>query len=168
MKISKKHQYPISSSDLISIYLDENFYHYRYKMANISDYEIVEFGKKGNQFITSVKRPIAIRAPSNLPRALKKFIDRDNSIITTVAWELEGENASVGQYSFDLVGIPVTVKGTNSITPDGENASNQINPTTSSSIPLLGKKIATMVGEKVNSGVDKDYAGTLQYIEKHF
>ena len=168
MKISKTHRYPIPSSDLISVFLNEDFFHSRYKMANISDYEIVEFGEKGNQLIVSVKRPIAIRAPANLPRALRKFIDRENTVITTVVWELQGEHSRLGQYSLDFVGVPLTVKGTNAIKADGENSINQIDLTVTSSIPLLGKKVATMAGGKIASGVDKDHLGTLAYIEHKF
>lgn len=136
-------------------------------MANISDYEIIEFGQKGNQFITAVKRPITIRAPANFPKALRKFIDRDNMVITTIAWELEGDHSRLGQYRFDLVGVPVDVKGTNIVKSDGENSLNQIELMVTSSIPLLGRKIASMLGEKIASGVDKDHTGTLMFIEKY-
>jgi len=165
MKIQKTHHYNIRSKDLIGIYLSEDFFHYRFKMANVINYQIVQFGPIGDRFVTTVKRPIKVRISESLPKAIKKLVSRENIAVTSMEWELRGEDTKVGNYSFSLEGIPVTVKGTNSIQPNGDGATNQIDIEITCRIPLIGKKIASLVAVKIISGIEKDYIGTKRYIE---
>ncbi len=168
MKISKTHHYNIGSRDLIDIYLSKDFFHYRFEMANVHNYQIVQFGPVGDKFVTTVKRPIKVRVPTSLPKAIKRLVDRENVAITSMEWELHGEHSRSGNYSFSLEGIPVEVKGTNIISSNGDDATNQLEIEITCRIPFIGKKIASLVAEKIISGIEKDYIGTKHYIENQW
>ena len=167
MKIEQTNRYEISADELLEMFMDENFFRERYKIANVNDYTIEKFEKRSDRFVIEIKRPMKFRTPAKVPSILKKIVKDELNITINMEWALDDSVVHEGTYSFSVEGIPVEVRGTMTLEPDGEGALNHMRIRVKSGIPVVGKKVAQFVGEKVKIGLEKDYQGTLRYIEAH-
>jgi len=168
MKIEQTNGYEISADELLKMFMDESFFRERYKIANVNDYTIDTFEKRNDRFVIEIKRPMKFRTSTKLPPILKKLIKEELIITINMEWELDDSVEHKGTYSFSVEGIPVEVRGTMTLEPDGDGgALNHMRIRVKCGIPVVGKKVAQFVGEKVKIGLEKDYHGTLRYIEAH-
>ena len=71
------------------------------------------------------------------------------------------------RYHFAVGTAPVDVNGFVEISEKEGRAQQYVRVNISAHVPLIGNKIAGMLAEKVESGLDSDYRATLRYIEEN-
>ncbi|MBL4794676.1 MAG: DUF2505 domain-containing protein [Pseudomonadales bacterium] len=166
MDLVKNYHYDISSEELIEIFLDKQFTISRFEKSGVTDYEIEHFGEKNGKFVISIRRKLEVRPPEKLPGILKKMIKGSNTMVTTVAWDLEGKDSRTGIYQYGLEGVPVDIMGTTVIKPSGNGCVNEVRVGLKTSIPFVGKQLSKIMTAKIESGLDKNHEATLRYIDE--
>jgi hypothetical protein len=111
-----------------------------------------------------VHRDVEIKA-DRVPAVARKFLGSSSTLVTEFLWTETQEMPFRGQYQFHIGGVPVTVAGAIRIEEDNGQARQHINVQVSSSVPLVGRKLVSMVGARVEKALDADYRNTLKYLE---
>ena len=167
MNITQEHSYKLPPKELMAIFLNEEFFHTRYKMAGVTNYQIVHFGEKNGKFLIKIKRNVKIKPPEKLPSVVKKLIEDSNIITTLISWEPSQGDCHRGEFSFKVEGMPGEVHGTTIVKPSAVGSTYQLNLTIKTAIPIFGNRIAELVKQKVETVLLKDHGFTLEYIEKY-
>lgn len=164
MKVERTQSYPISARALVDILTDKEFFLARFKMSNIENCHFEAFEKQGNDLVIRMLREVSLR-PGNVPTFARKFIGSSYTMVQEFIWTETEKMPFHARYRFSVGSAPVEVNGSIEVTEVDGKAQQAIRVNISSTVPLVGKKIAALVAEKVESGLDSDYRGTLRYIE---
>ncbi|HCR78684.1 MAG TPA: DUF2505 domain-containing protein, partial [Alcanivorax sp.] len=69
-------------------------------------------------------------------------------------------------YRFQLGNVPVKVSGTMTLLADGDQSRQITRVAVHSSLPLVGRKLERLIGERFDKALEGDYRHTLRYIEE--
>ena len=166
MKVERIQSYPIGAEKLVSILTDKEFFIARYAMSNIENYHFDAFDRQEGELVIRVRREVSLR-PGDVPVFARKFIGNSYDMVQEFIWTETDKQPYHARYRFSVGTAPVSVTGVISIRDVDGKAQQHIVVDVSSSVPLVGNKIAALVGEKVDSGLDSDYRGTMRYLEKN-
>lgn len=167
MKLERTRHYPIAPDQLVAMFTSKDYFRLRYRVSGIDDYRFDAFEETSRGFLIRILRDMEIRS-NNVPSFARKFVGK-NAVLTTEFLWIERENIPyVAEYRFSFGKAPVQVIGRVKIYPEGENSREDIALTIESNVPIIGNRLAALVGEKVDKGLDSDHRGTLKYIEEHF
>ncbi len=163
---SKLHdeRYPISTQALFGVFTDRAFYEARYT-SNRTRHEFLELGEKNGQFVIDVRQFIVVDL-QRVPVLLRKLARSENVLRTRMVWDVKpgADGGYRGTHSFHVDGVPVNVGGSMQLMPDGAGCINRIRLDISSSIPLIGGKVAGFVAEKAEGALTKNYQQTRRYL----
>lgn len=165
MRKQHEERYPVSVEEMFRIFTDPAFYEARYSGGS-ARYEFLELGTRGNQFVCDVRQYLVVDS-NRIPALARKLVREENVLHTRMVWELAsgpgGERR--GSHSFRIDGVPVEVKGTMRLAPEGKGCVNHIALEISCSIPLIGGKIAGMLGDRADRMLDRNYVNTCRYLK---
>ncbi|MFP5441437.1 MAG: DUF2505 domain-containing protein [Gammaproteobacteria bacterium] len=166
MRKQHEERYPLSVEEMFRIFTDPAFYEARYSGSS-ARHEFVALGTRGGQFVCDVRQHLLVDS-NRVPALARKLIREENVLHTRMVWELAaGPNGERrGNHSFRIEGVPVEVKGTMQLVPDGKGCINRIALDISCSIPLIGGKIAGMLGERADKMLDRNYVNTCRYLKE--
>lgn len=119
----------------------------------------------GDELVIRVRQEVSLR-PGNVPVFARKFIGNAYSLMQEYIWTETECEPYHAHYRFAVGNAPVDVSGSISVTDHDGKAQQIIRVNVTSSVPLIGNKIAALVAEKVESGLDSTYRGTMRYIEE--
>lgn len=166
MRIQQENAYPVAADALFAVFTDRAYYEAYYARAG-QQYEFRHFGPRGDRFVIDVRRHVAMRAGANIPAVAKRFVRDVNVLHTVTEWRRDEQGTHHARYSFSIEGVPVEIAGETSILPRGDiSCLHRIDVKVSCNIPLVGGKIAQMVGERAGSSISKDYEATLAYLRE--
>ncbi|MBQ0753814.1 MAG: DUF2505 domain-containing protein [Gammaproteobacteria bacterium] len=165
MKVERKLNYPVSARQLVDILTDKAFFAARFEMSAIENYHFDTFEKVGDELVIRVRQEVSLR-PGNVPVFARKFIGNAYSLMQEYIWTETECEPYHAHYRFAVGNAPVDVSGSISVTDHDGKAQQIIRVNVTSSVPLIGNKIAALVAEKVESGLDSTYRGTMRYIEE--
>lgn len=165
MKVQRTQEYPISSSELVSILTDKEFFLARFAMSNIDNYHFDAFDLQGDELVIRIRREVSLR-PGSVPVFARKFIGSSYQMVQEFVWTETQQAPYHARYRFSVGNAPVSVTGAITIQDVNGKAQQKIIVDVSSSVPLMGNKIAALVAEKVDSGLDSDFRGTMRFIEQ--
>lgn len=163
---SKNHDehYPLATEALFRVFTDPAFYEERYT-SDRTRHQFIELGERDGQFIIDV-RQFLIVDHARMPALLRKLARNENVLHTRMVWELKpGADGSYrGTHSLHVDGVPVNVKGSMKLVPEGAGCVNHLRLDISSSIPLIGGKIAEFIAGKAEGALVKNYQHTRRYL----
>ena len=166
MKVERTQRYPVSARKLVDILTDKAFFQARYAMSNIDNYHFDAFDQQGDELVIRVRREVALR-PGNVPVFARRFIGNSYQLVQEFIWTQLHEAPYSARYRFSVGNAPVDVSGLITIDDVDGQARQSILVNVSSNMPLVGGKIAALVADKVDAGLDSDYRGTMRYIEEY-
>ncbi len=163
MKIYHEDIYTLAPGELFAVFTDRAFYEERYAKSE-GETEFVHFGPRGGRFVIDVRRHVRMRAGAKIPAIAQRFVRDVNVFHTVMEWDLSKGESHRGTYRFEIERVPVEVAGHMHLEPHAAGARNRIEANVRCSIPLVGGKIAEMLGEKAGGALKKDYESTLAYL----
>lgn len=165
MKVERTLDYPVSARQLIDILTDKDFFLARFKMSNIDSYHFDAFEEQGTELVIRVRQEVSLR-PGNVPMFARRFIGNSYDLVQEYIWTEISNAPYHAHYRFSVGSAPVDVSGSIEVVDKEGQAQQIIRVNVSSSIPLVGNKIAALVASKVDSGLDSTYRATIRYIKE--
>ncbi len=165
MKVERTQDYPIAAEQLVRILTDKEFFVARFAMSNIDNYHFDSFDMQGDELVIRVRREVSLR-PGNVPVFARKFIGNSYQMVQEFIWTETKTQPFHARYRFSVGNAPVAVAGAITIRDVNGKAQQHVVVDVSSNVPLVGNKIAALVAEKVDSGLDSDYRGTMRYLQQ--
>lgn len=165
MKVERTHSYPVAAETLFKTLTDKSFFEARFAMSGIDDYHFEAFEPHGDEFVIRVVRDMALRH-DNVPAFARRFMGKTYQLVQEFIWTKTDSQPYRARYRFALGNVPVDVSGVIELDEHDKKARQHICVQVNSNLPLIGGKIASLAGEKVDKGLDSDYRSTLRYLEE--
>lgn len=166
MKVERIQSYPVSARTLVDMLTDKQFFIARFAMSGIDSYHFDSFERHGDELVIRVCRDVSLRSGS-VPVFARKFVGNSYQMVQEFIWTQTEKLPYHARYRFTVGTAPVDVSGFIEITEKDGKAQQYVRVNISAHVPLIGNKIASMLAEKVESGLDSDYRATLRYIEEN-
>lgn len=165
MQLQHEERYPLPAEDIFRVFTDPGFYDARYSGGS-ARYEFLELGVRGGRFVVDVKQYLKVREGTDLPAIARPFVRAENVLRTTMAWDLAPVNGGEyrGTHSFRIEGVPVDVQGTMRLSPLGGGCVNRIALQIRCNVPIVGGKIAAMIGERAGRMLVRNEENTRRYL----
>ncbi|MEQ3637631.1 DUF2505 domain-containing protein [Alcanivorax sp.] len=165
MKVMVDRQYPISVDRLYDVLTSKEFYETRYEWSKVDNYRFGAFENTSRGKLIQLIQPMAINSDS-VPAMARRFLPESADLLTEFLWTpppVEGRYQA--EYRFQLGNVPMKIGGVMVLTGDENEAIQHTEVEISSSVPLVGKKLVSLVAPKIDSALASDYRDTLRYVE---
>lgn len=163
MKLHHEDLYALPAADLFRVFTDRAFYDARFAKSE-GETEYVHFGARGGRFVIDVRRHVRMRSGTHIPALAQRFVRDVNVLHTVMEWDLSKGESHRGTYRFEIERVPVEVTGHMHIEPRASGCAQRLEMNVRCSIPLIGGKIASMVAERAERSLKRDYDNTLAYL----
>lgn len=166
MRKQHAERYPVSVEEMYRIFTDPEFYRNRYAGGS-ARHEFRQLGTQGKQFVVDVIQYWELDK-SRIPALARRFIRDENKLDTRMTWDLAPAAGGEcnGSYSFRVDGVPIEIKGTMRLVPEGKGCVNHIALEIRCTAPLIGGTIAGMLGERADKMLDRNYVNTCNYLKE--
>lgn len=165
MKVERQQSYSLPAQQLLTVLTDRHFFEQRHAMSGDIQFRFDAFGEQANGFLIRILRDIDIPM-DKVPSFARRFIGNNKTLLQEFLWVERQSLPYRAHYRFALGNVPVEVHGEVTITEVDGIAQQHMLMEAKSSVPLIGKKLATMVGERVDKALDSDYRSTLKYLRQ--
>ncbi len=153
MKIVAKHEYPCSSEELYELFTSDGFHEAKFAACGARNIEVLESEKGDDTFSITIERQV----PADVPGVLKSLIGEWNTCTQTEEWEDVGDDEYICDFALDTQGVPVDISGTMNVMATDDGCVNHVEMEITSTVPLLGKKLAQFVSKDAEKTLDKEY-----------
>ncbi len=153
MKIVAKHEYPCTSQELYDLFTRNGFHADKFTACGARNIEVLESEKSDDTFSITLDREV----PADVPGVLKSLIGEWNTITQTEEWEDVGDSEFICDFALSTEGVPVDINGTMNVMPLGKGCVNHVELDITSSIPLLGKKLAQFIAKDAEKTLGKEF-----------
>lgn len=142
MKVTKSHTYAASIDDVIQMFATPDAVTARYDGMGHREIEIQQCELDADTLKVTSSRVVDV----DLPGFAKKVLSPTNTMVQTDLWEGDSDGWK-GSFNVDVAGAPVQMRGTMSLSPDGEQTVHEVTIEMKVTVPLVGGKIADWVGK---------------------
>ncbi|KZY30093.1 hypothetical protein A3754_01830 [Alcanivorax sp. HI0083] len=165
MKVMVDRQYPIGVDRLYEILTSKAFYETRYEWGKVDNYRFGAFEDTPRGKLIQLIQPIEIRT-DKLPSVARRFLPESADLLTEFLWTPTTQAGRYqAEYRFELGNVPMKISGVMILTGDDNEAVQHTEVEISSSVPLVGKKLVSLVAPKIDDALAGDYRHTLRYVE---
>lgn len=167
MKLQHEDRYVLPVDVMFGVFSDPVFYEKRYSGGS-ARYEFLELGVRGGRFVIDVRQYLRVREGTDLPAVVRPFVRAENVLRTTMIWELAPDLAGAhrGTHSFRIEGVPVDVQGNMRLQPRDGGCVNHIDMEIRCNVPLIGGKIASMIGNRAERMLARNDENTRSYLRE--
>ncbi len=167
MKVKVDREYPVSVEKLYDIMTSRAFFEQRFEWGRVKGYRFEGFEETDKGLLLRIFQPVRIRS-DKIPGFARRFLPEQADLMTEFLWtSLPGEEGYQANYRFQLGNVPVHVEGKMVLSRDGEAHALQCTEVeVSSSVPIAGKKLVSLLADKVDDALAGDYRQTLRYVEE--
>lgn len=153
MKIVAKHEYPCTSKELYELFTSDGFHAAKFAACGARNIEVLESERGDDTFSITIERDV----PADVPGVLKSLIGEWNTVTQTEEWEDVGDKEYICDFAVGTEGVPVEIAGTMNVMASGKGCVNHVEMEISSTVPLLGKKLAQFVAKDAEKTLDREY-----------
>ncbi len=153
MKIVAKHEYPCTSKELYELFTSDGFHVDKFTACGARNIDVLETDRGDDTFSITIEREV----PADVPGVLKSLIGEWNTITQTEEWEDVGDDEFICDFALSTEGVPADISGTMNVMPHGKGCVNQVEMEITSSIPLLGKKLAQFIAKDAEKSLGKEF-----------
>ncbi len=138
MKISETARFPATPEEVFAILADKDFQEAKC-LATAAVSHSVEVTAVDGRTRVRTRRELPAKG---LPDVARSFVGDTLTVTETHDWgPAQADGSRHGTLEMEVKGAPMTMRGTVSLTPDGEGTLETIDSDLTASIPLLGGKI---------------------------
>jgi hypothetical protein len=161
VKVHSKHTYAAAPDAVLEMMTDPDVLTAKYTALGHRDITILEHTVDGGAVSVRSRRNV----PMDVPGFAKRFLSPMNSVEQHDRWDPPGKDRSrTGTWQVNAKGVPVNVGGTLRITPGPKKTTVvEIDGEVSSSIPLIGGKLASFIG----GDVQRTFAAEEAFNDQH-
>ena len=160
MEVKDLHYYTQDVDTVFRVFHDPQFVLAKYEGIGARNIELLECSGEGNSRTIKVKREV----PADVPGILKKFLGAWNRVQQNEEWQGDDGGVRVCQLTINIVGVPVKVAGTMTLSPDANGCVNDVRLNVTSGIPLVGGLLADFVGGDTKKSMDAEYVFIKDYL----
>jgi hypothetical protein len=164
MDVTVDRLYPVDVERLYGILTSERFFVTRFAWGKVDDYRFEAFGPEGDCFLIRIAQPIEIRL-DKVPSVARRFLPEQAELTTEFRWR-PAAGGYRAEYRFVLGNVPVKVGGTMTLLADNGQARQTTQVAVRSPVPLVGRKLESLIGARFDRALEGDYRHTLRYIEE--
>ncbi len=153
MEVRDQHSYTQNVDTVFKHFCDSEKVQSKHEALGAKNINLAQFDASEASLNVIIEREV----PADVPKAMKKFLGDWNLVKQTEAWTGtpgEGYNCKI---EIDIHGVPVTIKGTMELSPEGEGCVNSVFLDIKCGIPLVGKKLADLVGSQSKKSMREEY-----------
>lgn len=167
MKVMIDREFPVSVDRLYEILTSKAYYEQRFEWSKVQDYRFDAFRETDDGLLIQMAQPMEIRS-DKIPSFARRLVPEKADLITEFLWEPSADpDRYQARYRFQLGNVPLAVNGTMTLSGDGNgHAIQRTEVELTSSVPLVGKKLVSLLAPKIDDALAGDYRHTLRYVEQ--
>lgn len=165
MKVERHQDYQLPAQQLLTVLTDRSFFEERHAMSGDIQFRFDAFGEQADGFLIRILRDVDIPM-DKVPSFARRFVGNNKTLVQEFLWVERNSLPYRAHYRVAFGKVPVEVHGEVTITEVNGVAHQHVLAEVKSSVPLVGKKLAAMVGERVDRALDSDYRSTLKYLRQ--
>ncbi len=163
MKVVSRHHYAAAPDLVFAALTDPAVLAEKYTALGHHDIEIIEH--------SATKTGVSVRSrrsvPLEVPGFAKRFLSPTNKVEQHDTWgPAAADGTRTGTWAVDAKGVPVKVGGTLKVSPEGDGTLCEIVGEVTSSVPLLGGKLASYLGGDVERTIHAEEAFNDAHLKK--
>jgi Protein of unknown function (DUF2505) len=162
MKYQATHVYERSVDEVLAALTTFEAMQPKYEALGHRDVRLVSRDETPDGGVTVVTKRVV---PLDVPGFAKKVLKPTNDVTQTDRWGAAGmDGVRHGTFSVEAKGVPVQIGGTLLLTPTATGCTNEIAVTVECKLPLIGGKIADLVGKDTRTAIDHEGAWTAAHL----
>lgn len=165
MQVQRVQHYPVSAEALLTVLTARDFFQARHAMSGVQDFHFDVFAEQHDGFLIRIMRDIDIPL-EKVPSFARRFLSPRATLVQEFLWYQRRQQPFRARYRFVLGNVPVEVRGEVTLQDHQQGAEQRLAVEVSSQLPLIGRKLAALVGERVDRALDSDYRATLRYLRE--
>ena len=153
MEVKMKHAYKQSVDTLFKAFGTKSSLEKKYAAlgARNLSIDLCKLTKSGLE--TKFSREV----PTNVPGLLKKFLGEWNLVMQEEHWSGTAGKQYQNTFTVAFKGVPVSIAGKMVLSAEGKGCTNTVILDVTSSVPLIGRKLAEFIGETAAEEGQKEY-----------
>ena len=154
MRLQTRHDYSAHPDAVFDMLTDEAFLRAKLEARADTDVEVVECGPAADGFRIVTHRTVAL----DVPGFAKRFVHPANAVTQTDVWsDPDVDGIRRGRWSVEAKGVPATMVGTMTLRGGPDGSVEDIDGVVSSSIPLVGGRIAAFLGGAAEKNLAEEH-----------
>lgn len=153
MQVTAQIPYPAAPAAVFAMLTDEKFLRQVCEATGAVKYEVeVQTNSLGAGVTTRRELPT-----DQIPDFIQRFVGQTLTVLRVDRWEAAAADGSrQGTITVEIVGAPVRMTGTLSLSPDGTGTVEDVDGDLKASVPLIGGKIEKAAEPAVRSALRKE------------
>jgi len=153
MEVRDQHAFSQDVDTVFKHFCDSEKVQSKHETLSARNINLVQFDSEETYLNVIIEREV----PTDVPKAMKKFLGEWNMIRQTETWTgIPGESYQC-DITIDIHGVPVIIKGTEELKTEGEGCVNNIFLEVKCGIPFVGKKLADVVSGQLKKSIREEY-----------
>lgn len=153
MEVRDQHAYTQDVDTVFKHFCDSEKVQSKHETLGARNINLLKFDAEETRLHVIIEREV----PADVPKAMKKFLGDWNMVKQTETWTGTPGESYQCNIEIDIHGVPVTIKGTMELKAEGEGCVNTVNLDIKCGIPLIGKKLAELVGSQSKKSMREEY-----------
>lgn len=164
MRVTQQRRFSLSAAQLMERLTQQAFYEARFAQQGVENYQFEQCAAQTQGFVVHIVRTIEVDM-NGIPSFARRFVSSSMPLTTRFVWQHQGSAPFLGSYKVSIGNAPVSITGKVQISALCEQQCEQlIDIEITSGVPVIGKKIARALAERVEDVIEKDYQATLQVL----
>lgn len=162
MFVNALHHYQHPIHKVIDTFMDPAFYRAKFAAVGARNIEVVSSRREQDGFGIVTTREV----PLEVPGMLRSFLGAWNVIRQSERWQPAGDEYR-NDLAIDAAGVPVALRGTMVLRPDGDACVNDVRMEIRCDVPLVGARLAAFVCENTQRGLADEHRVITDYLARH-
>lgn len=143
MELSRTHHFGVTPDAVIEMFADPDAVRARYEGMGHREVEVIDCDRTDTSLEVRSRRVVDV----DLPGFARKVLAPTNTMVQTDRWLRHDDGSWDGAFDVVVVGAPVEMSGTMSLTTDRDGAAYSVTIRMAVKVPIVGGKIADWVGK---------------------
>ena len=153
MEVRDQHSYTQDVDTVFKHFCDSEKVQSKHQALGARNIKLAQFDANETSLNVIIEREV----PADVPKAMKKFLGDWNLVRQTETWTGTPGDGYNCKIVIDIHGVPVTIEGSMELKPEGEGCVNSVYLEIKCGIPLVGKKLADLVGGQSRKSMREEY-----------
>ena len=162
-RLQANNRYDATPEAVFAAFTDEKFVRAKYEALRYPEFDVVECTATDSGAVIKTRRLV----PANVPGFAKKLFGDTTEMVQTDTWgAADATGKRTGTWTIDVPGKPVNVKGTITLSPDGDGAVVVIDGEMKANVPLIGGKLENFAGQEAEKTLVDEYEFTKDWLAR--
>lgn len=127
------------------------------------DIEVLDQEVSDDRLVVTVRRQVTVEVPG----FARKVLSPTNTVTSVDDWRRLPDGTCSGSYTVDAKGVPIDVKGSTRLTPDGDRTTYEVVVDVNVNIPLIGGKVTSWAKGDIEKQILDEFAAGERWLAAH-